>query len=733
MDDWLKLRMRFYVGSMKDQNERTSKQNSQKSTLVENAAEGPGAQNRNARSGAPGKQRTASPAPARHGRGGGSHGPADRPDRRPIAPLHQRPRWLKKNPDELDLVFFDLETTGGNPSNSMIIEIAAIKHSQGREVARFETLVNPKRRIPRIVQEITGISQDMVRAAPVIEEVMGDFLNFIGDSVLVAHGAICDVAFIKHGAREYVDKPFHNYYLCTHLMVTNLLPDLPSKTLSGVAKIFGVEVIDAHRAMADAELTRDVFLGLVGYGKSHGFLAIEDYLKIQGDNETLRRLGPGITSQEIETVPTSPGVLYLFNSQGEISYLSASTNLRKSLATITELTDEREFNRLIVDISDYKFERTNHFLGALLSEARDLTKFELALDPRRLESRSRGFVQILLPQDLLSFVNENPLNTGLEVFGNRGRVSETVREFESLYVEPQALPPPRDRHRQSQSLGQNDLEDFLESDDDFESGEVPVRKTRLAYPSLSTGKFSSDRSSLGGNSRHKGGSGGSRTNQGRANVPALFGLLTHGVGWVFGPYEQPKVVQREFERLFEIFPFHDPRMGFNRRLLQLRLLIGHLHDKLGEEVAALQRQRRTARYLFAPAFRKTLNDTLDRISLLETLEIPRGPHLTCQSGLAIVSNTDAKELDVAIVVRSRIREVVRLAVEDSDKLQSKRFFTRLFCKYNDELMHDTAPVLFTDAVCAEIELFQHWKKFRTMEGDWVSFDDLSPLYDLSLI
>ena len=674
-----------------------------------------------------------------HNRGGESPETSRRPGRagggRPAfsgkkegSPLNPRPRWLKKSPEEIDIVFFDLETTGGNPSNSMIIEIAAIRHSRGQEVARFETLVNPRRRIPRIVQDITGINQDMVRAAPMIEDVIGDFLSFIGDSVLVAHGAISDVAFIKHAAREYVDKPFHNYYICTHLMVSNLIPDLPSKTLSGVAQFFGAGAEDAHRAMADAEMTRDVFFGLVERGREHGFHATEDYLKIQGDNETLRRLGPGVSAQEIDTVPATPGVFYLFNSQGEISYLSASPNLRRSMSTITELTDEREFNRLIVDVADYKFERSSHFMGALLNESKELTKFQLALDPRRLENRSKGFVQVLLPPDLLAFVNENPLSSGLEVFGNRGRVSETVREFESLYVEPLALPSPQQFARTSPSSSQSDLEEFLD-DDHVDASGVVIRKTRVAYPSLVAGKFASDRSGSAGSNT------GSEARRGQKgpSIPARFGHLTHGVGWVFGPYEQSKAVQREFERLFEALPFHDSRLGFNRRLLYLRLLIGHLYNTLEEETAALQRQRRTARYLFSPAFRNTLNDTLVRIGLLATIDLPRGPEFAAKSGLAIVSNTDAKELDVAVVVRSRIREVVRLAVEDSDKLQSKRFFTRLFCKYNDELINDAAPVLFTDDVCTETEMFHHWQRFKSMEGDWVSFEPLSSLYDLSLL
>lgn len=632
-----------------------------------------------------------------------------------------RPKWLKKSPRDLELVFFDLETTGGNPSNSKIIEIAAIKHSNGQEIARFETLVNPGRRIPHIVQEITGISNDMVRSAPPIEDVIHDLISFLGDAVLVAHGAQSDYAFVKHACHEVVKKPFTNYYLCTHLLVSNLLPDLPSKTLSGVAEHFGSRIENTHRAMVDAELTRDVLLGLLRQGRALGILTLEDFFKVQGDNETLRRLGSGVSPAEINTVPSSPGVFYFFNSQGEINFLSATPNLKRSFANLSGLTDEKDFNRLLVDLSDYKFQRHNHFLGALLAEGKELTRFDLALDPRKLESRSKGFVQVLLPPDLLTFITSQSSDLGFDVFGSRGRVSETVREFEALYAERQLLPaanaaddPAQVSHDKSRPHANADLDAFLNEGPSSHRGRGPIRRTRIAYPSRAPGKFALKR-------------------EPSHTQPLQFGHLQKGVGWVFGPFEQPKAVQKEFERLIEILPIHDEKSGFNQRLLYTRLLVSHLYGRIQEEKDALIAQKRKIRYLLHPGFRNTLNETLRRIEALEALQIPISPEVVPQSGLAIVSNTDSKELDVAVVVRNRIREVVRLPIEEGDKIQSKRFFTRLFCKYNDELINDSFPILFSDEVCSDLELFHHWKRFRSLEGDWVSFNDLSPLYDLSLI
>lgn len=609
----------------------------------------------------------------------------------------------------VDLVFFDLETTGGNPLNSKIIEIAAIKYSNGVEVARFETLINPKRRIPKIVQEITGIDQDMVRSAPALEEVMENFLEFLGDGVIVAHGAVSDYSFVKHNCHEIVKKPFTNYYLCTHLLISNLLPNLPSKTLSSVAEHFGSRIGNTHRAMVDAELTRDVLKGIVKLGTRHGLRSVEDYLKLQGDNETLKRLGPGITEGEIDTVPTSPGVFYFFNSHGEINFLSATTNLRRSISQITELSEERELNRLLVDIADFKYVRQNHFLGALLSEAKELAKFELPLDPRKIEGRSRGLIQLVLPADLLSYIGENPQSSGFDIFGSQGRIRDSLDEFESLYAGQMLLTSAQPPEKTEQTSPE--LQAFI---DDGENRRVNVRRTRMVYPSRVPGKFKLARDIV------------------PEEVLSL-GHLKHGVGWVFGPYEQPKNVVKDFKSLIEIFPFHNPQFGMQRRILFLRLLLACLQGDLTPELEALQKRKRSTAYFLSYHLRKTINDCLARIQESREVNVPVGRDCLPQNGLGIVSNTDSKELDLAIVVRSRIRDIVRIPVEDSDKLQSKRFFTRLFCKYNEELENRMHPVYFSEDVCTHIELFQHWKKNRSIEGEWVDFDDLSALYDPSLL
>ena len=98
---------------------------------------------------------------------------------------------------EVEFCVVDLETTGGSNEYEAITEIGAVKYRAGEEVGRFTTLVNPQRAIPPFIVLLTGITDTMVCNAPTIEDVLDELLEFIGDSVLVAHNARFDIGFIN--------------------------------------------------------------------------------------------------------------------------------------------------------------------------------------------------------------------------------------------------------------------------------------------------------------------------------------------------------------------------------------------------------------------------------------------------------------------------------------------------------------------------------------------------------
>ncbi len=163
--------------------------------------------------------------------------------------------------EETDFVVFDLETTGAKAPPERVTEVGAFRVSNGKIVARFETLINPEKSIPIFISQLTGISDSMVRNAPKFEEVASDFLEFIGDSVLVAHNAKFDIGFLNYEIGRIFDGyKLVNPNLCTVQLSRKLLPNLQNHRLHTVADYFSVTIENRHRAGDDAFATAKIFI-----------------------------------------------------------------------------------------------------------------------------------------------------------------------------------------------------------------------------------------------------------------------------------------------------------------------------------------------------------------------------------------------------------------------------------------------------------------------------------------
>jgi DNA polymerase III epsilon subunit family exonuclease len=173
--------------------------------------------------------------------------------------------------NEAEFVVFDVETTGPKTPPCRIMELGACRISGGRIVAEFRTLVNPQMPIPPFISTLTGISNEMVADAPVFEEVAGDWLNFAGLSVLVAHNAIFDVRFINHElSLVFPGRRMANAHLCTVSLARRLMPELKSFRLNALAKHFSVAHRYRHRAGDDARATAEVFIFLLEHLRRGG-------------------------------------------------------------------------------------------------------------------------------------------------------------------------------------------------------------------------------------------------------------------------------------------------------------------------------------------------------------------------------------------------------------------------------------------------------------------------------
>lgn len=172
-------------------------------------------------------------------------------------------------------VVFDIETTGLNPKFCKIIEIGAVKIENGEITDRFSHFVNPEMPIPYNITKLTSITDDMVIEAETIETLLPKFLDFIGDSVLVAHNARFDVSFIRKFAHD-LGRKIENSVVDTMTLGHILCPELGKFTLDRICKHLGIKLENHHRAVDDAGATAEIFKAFIPMLKNRGISNLDD-------------------------------------------------------------------------------------------------------------------------------------------------------------------------------------------------------------------------------------------------------------------------------------------------------------------------------------------------------------------------------------------------------------------------------------------------------------------------
>ncbi len=199
---------------------------------------------------------------------------------------HARERLLGKSDDlaASPLVVFDLETTGLDPVKNEIIEIGAMKIESGEVRGVFNKLVNPGAPLPSEIVNITGITDEMLKDAPSIRDVLPEFLEFIGASAMIAHNADFDMPFIREKLKSNLGKNLGNRSICTLMLSRILLPNLENHKLHTVAGYFKIPVYARHRAIGDVEATFQVWQNLAAKLKEKGVATKADLDKFIASN-----------------------------------------------------------------------------------------------------------------------------------------------------------------------------------------------------------------------------------------------------------------------------------------------------------------------------------------------------------------------------------------------------------------------------------------------------------------
>jgi DNA polymerase-3 subunit epsilon len=162
--------------------------------------------------------------------------------------------------ESLNFCVIDLETTGGNPETEKIIEIGLVKIENRKMTEERSFLVNPQKEIPDFVQKLTGIKKADVEHAPKIDEVINEIIEFIGDSILVAHNTSFDIPFLNGVLKNLQMPTLDNKVICTNIMTKYMIPDIMSSNLTYMSQIFNISHSQAHRAIEDAKATAKLLL-----------------------------------------------------------------------------------------------------------------------------------------------------------------------------------------------------------------------------------------------------------------------------------------------------------------------------------------------------------------------------------------------------------------------------------------------------------------------------------------
>ena len=227
-------------------------------------------------------------------------------------------------------VVFDLETTGFSAIKDRIIEIGAVKVQNGEIVDSFSTFVNPKRPIPFEITQLTSITDEMVMDSPDIETILPQFLEFVGDAVLVAHNAGFDVGFIEQNCR-YQDIEPNFVYVDTVALARVLLPTLSKYKLNIVAKALDISLENHHRAVDDAGATAEIFVKFVQMLKDRNITTLKEMNQFGDMNPNAIRKLP--THHIIILAKNNIGRynLYQLVSASHLTYFARRPRIPKSL------------------------------------------------------------------------------------------------------------------------------------------------------------------------------------------------------------------------------------------------------------------------------------------------------------------------------------------------------------------------------------------------------------------
>ncbi|HTB26990.1 MAG TPA: exonuclease domain-containing protein [Puia sp.] len=316
----------------------------------------------------------------------------------------------------------DIETTGSYAANNGITELAIVLHDGNKIIERFETLIDPQSPIPQYVQVLTGIRPDMLVGAPLFSDVAQRVHDMLKDAVFVAHHVNFDYSFIKYHL-ESCGFELDVKRLCTVRLSRKVFPGLAGYSLGKLCRDLEIPILNRHRAGGDADATVILFEKILKQDSQGAFGHM-----LHGKSRE-QYLPPNLPSEQVASIPYTPGVYYFHDQKGKVIYVGKAKNLRSRVCSHFSNNStglrKQEFLRNIYSVS---WQDCGTELMAFLFECveirrlwpaynRSLKRFEQTFGLYVYEDQS-GYLRLTIEkkkQNLTAYYSFNSLSEGWQI------------------------------------------------------------------------------------------------------------------------------------------------------------------------------------------------------------------------------------------------------------------------------------------------------------------------------
>ena len=317
---------------------------------------------------------------------------------------------------EVTFVVLDLETTGGSPKQAGITEIGAVKVRGGEVLGEFGTLINPEVAIPPFIAALTGITDALVAGAPTLNGVLPGLLEFIGDSVVVAHNAPFDVGFLMAACKEQgLEWPKPQVVDTVRLARVALHRDeVPNCKLATLAAFMHSPVTPNHRALDDARATVVVLHGLLERVANLGVSTFEDLRAFTSTVTPAQRA----KRQLAHGLPTGPGVYIFRDAQGSALYVGTSKNIQARVRTyFTASETRRRMSEMVAIATHVDAISCSSVLEARIRELRLIASQQPRYNVRSKRPASQSWITLTKERAPRLSVVRQPKSAGHVCFG----------------------------------------------------------------------------------------------------------------------------------------------------------------------------------------------------------------------------------------------------------------------------------------------------------------------------